>query len=316
MKDYRFACCLSTYKRFDNMQLQIYQMLHQNYDNFHVFVACKGISEYNFEKFIKPQFKKYIEEGKLTLRHFSNKNQFSNFFDTIRGININEYDYFLKIDDDDLYRPNYIKTYNKHANERPETNFFFRKGNLRLIRLNYKGYTSLENTGTDVFMGPTLCMTKSHIKDLIEAEKSVANLEKFIIERNLPKDLLKCGFTEDRLFCMSMKPQFNIANSSEELSCINFSNASTSRGGFILGGFHQKNSTFNKNPDYYEHILSLRRPKFGLKDIRIFNKKAHFLYSKTLGDVKEFADERLVIEWPSRIVEKFTKVEDKSWVLS
>ena len=176
------------------MQLQIYQMLHQNYDNFHVFVACKGISEFNFNKYIKPQYKKYIDEGKLTIRYFPNKNQLSNFFDTIRDIDIEDFDYFCKIDDDDLYSPDYIKTYNDLANYYPNNNFFFRKDSQRLVRKNYKGFVSLEYDGSNIYMGPTLCMLKSVLKKIRKAEESVSNLQEYIKEEGLPEELYSCGF--------------------------------------------------------------------------------------------------------------------------
>lgn len=316
--NYKFAICCSSYKRFDNMQLQIYQMLHQKYDNFHVFVACKGISEYNFNKYIKPQYQKYIDEGKLTIRHFPNKNQFSNFFDTIRGLNIEGFDYFCKIDDDDLYSPNYIKTYNELANKFPNNNFFYRKPSWRLVRKNYKGFVSLEFSGDNVYMGPTLCMLKSLIKKLREAEESISNLKAYIEKEGLPDSLLNCGFIEDRLFNMSMKPALNIAPLiEEENSCVNFSNASTTRQGFLLEDFRRKNNTFSKNPDYYEHILTLRKPNSGfLRDIYVFNKKARFLSNHICADVKEFSDTRLSIEWNNGKIENFQKSDDGAWILA
>lgn len=315
---HKFALCLSSYKRFDNMQLQIYQMLHQNYDNFHVFVACKGISEFNFNKYIKPQYKKYIDEGKLTIRYFPNKNQLSNFFDTIRDIDIEDFDYFCKIDDDDLYSPDYIKTYNDLANYYPNNNFFFRKDSQRLVRKNYKGFVSLEYDGSNIYMGPTLCMLKSVLKKIRKAEESVSNLQEYIKEEGLPEELYSCGFREDRLFHMSMKPALNVASLiKEDNSCINFSNASTSRQGFLLGDFRAKNEVFNKNPDYYEHILTLRKPNSGfLRDIYVFDKKARFLSHQTCADVKEFSDTKFVIEWNNGKIESFQKSKNGMWILA
>lgn len=78
-------------------------MMHQSYRNFHLFVAVKGMSSFIFQSILIPQFQEFIDEGRLTLRWFPNKNQLSNLADTIRGLDTTNYELFLKIDDDDFY---------------------------------------------------------------------------------------------------------------------------------------------------------------------------------------------------------------------
>lgn len=315
MKKHRFACCLSSYSRFDNMQLQIYQMLNQTYDNFHLFVACKGISEYTFNTFIKPQFQKYIDEGKLTLRHFPNKNQLSNFFDTIRDLDVSEFDFFCKIDDDDWYFPNYLEEYNKIANDYPN-GFHFRQTHDRMVRLNNKGHCSFEPTGSYICSGPTICMTRSHLEGLRKAEESEENLKAYVEAKGLPKALLKCGFIEDKLFLSGLDgDEYNhIFKYPEQLCLVNLSNSSVTRQGFLFNDFREKNEVFTKNPDYFEHVLTVDHFWHGRKkELRIFNKKANYYFANWIGDVEEFAPNRIVIRWSGK-TEELNKKENGLWI--
>lgn len=103
------AACLASYRRLTDLQRQIWCMMDQSYENFHVFAAVKGIPETTYRKTVLPLFEHFIQEGRLTMRLFPNKNQLSNFLDTVRDLDISNYDLFAKIDDDDLYGRDYFK---------------------------------------------------------------------------------------------------------------------------------------------------------------------------------------------------------------
>ena len=68
-----------------------------------------------------PQFQEFIDEGRLTLRWFPNKNQLSNLADTIRGLDTTDYELFVKIDDDDFYGRDYLLTINEFHSKSPST---------------------------------------------------------------------------------------------------------------------------------------------------------------------------------------------------
>lgn len=93
----RIAACLSSYRRLTDLQRQIWCMMDQSYENFHVFAAVKGIPEATYRKTVLPLFEHFIQEGRLTMRLFPNKNQLSNFLDAIRDLDISDYDLLPKL---------------------------------------------------------------------------------------------------------------------------------------------------------------------------------------------------------------------------
>ena len=72
----------------------------------------KAYRKLHTEESCFPLFEHFIQEGRLTMRLFPNKNQLSNFLDAIRDLDISDYDLFAKIDDDDLYGRDYFKSIN------------------------------------------------------------------------------------------------------------------------------------------------------------------------------------------------------------
>lgn len=108
----RIAVCLTSYNRPVDLQRQLYAMLDQDYPKecYKVFACVKGLSEFYYKNFIHPNFKHFEEAGRLRIYTTSNKNLLSNFLDTIRDVDLSDYDLFLKVDDDDFYARNYLKS--------------------------------------------------------------------------------------------------------------------------------------------------------------------------------------------------------------
>lgn len=104
----KIAALMSSYKRPNDLVKQILALLHQTYDC-HIFVAVKGLSERDIDTCIRPLFTKELEAGKLHLAYYSNKSQFNNILDCYRGFDIEQFDLYCKIDDDDIYFPTYLE---------------------------------------------------------------------------------------------------------------------------------------------------------------------------------------------------------------
>lgn len=117
-KKYKFACMIWSYKRPTELIAQIYSMLDQSYDHscYIISVAVKGLSEYFIEQILVPKFKKYIDSGRIVLKYHSNKNGLLNVTDTTSQIDVDAYDYFVEIDDDDFYSVDYLKVANDYLN--------------------------------------------------------------------------------------------------------------------------------------------------------------------------------------------------------
>lgn len=104
----RIACLLPSYKRFKDLQRQIWCLMDQDTADFHLFVAVKGMAEADFQRLLLPQFSHFVEEGRLTLRLFPNRNQLSNLPDCVRRLDVSGFDLFAKLDDDDVYALDYL----------------------------------------------------------------------------------------------------------------------------------------------------------------------------------------------------------------
>ena len=120
------ALLISSCGRPSELIRQVHSMLAQTYRNKHIFVAAKGYTEDAYNRFLLPQFERYIKQGLLTVRQFDNKNQMSNLIDTVRGLDIDSYNYFFKIDDDDFYDYRYVATIMEAAEfANPSTSFYW-----------------------------------------------------------------------------------------------------------------------------------------------------------------------------------------------
>lgn len=104
----KIGILLPSYRRPIETRNAIFSALNQNYENIKVFVAIKGFSEDYINLLFKNAFAKEIEAGKLVLRTFPNKCQISNTLDCIRDEDISDIDYFIKMDNDDIYLENYV----------------------------------------------------------------------------------------------------------------------------------------------------------------------------------------------------------------
>ena len=196
--DCKIAVCLSSYKRLTDLQRQIWCMMDQSYPNLHVFAAVKGIPEGTYRRTVLPLFEHFIHEGRLTMRLFPNKNQLSNFLDTIRDLNVSDYDLFAKIDDDDLYGRDYFKSVNKfHLHLPPEfSSFYCGPGEYLSVRGGYP----FSGNGFFGCFGPTLVLSRDVLEKLIICETNP-----HMISQISPRlRHAGYGFTEDSFMHMMM----------------------------------------------------------------------------------------------------------------
>lgn len=105
----RLALLIPSYSRVHDLLRQVFSMVSQPYKNIHIFVSVKGVTEACYEEVIVSQLQPLVDSGILTLHLDGNANQMINFIDAVRGADMDEFDLFLKIDDDDIYHPEYLK---------------------------------------------------------------------------------------------------------------------------------------------------------------------------------------------------------------
>lgn len=199
MNSMKVAVCITSYGRVYELGRQIYAMMDQSYKNLHVFVAAKGYTEAFFKEVILPPFQHFIDEGRLTLRLFPNSNMLSNFVDTIRELNVDEYELFLKVDDDDLYHRDYVKTVVELLDSAPpgtssgmlgESAFTQRVGDTYTV--GHFHYAQL--------VGCSLCLSPACVKRILQVEEDRDALEAELKTWKGNSASMTIDWAEDRYF--------------------------------------------------------------------------------------------------------------------
>ena len=187
---FRIAGLLSSYKRLKELQRQIGCMMVQDYAEFHLFVAIKGISEFDFLRIIEPQFRHFVDEGRLTMRLFPNRNQLSNLLDTVRDLDVSSFDLFAKIDDDDIYGYDYFSRLNEFHGMLPEGFGSYHAG-IGGFYCPQNGFPTVRKGHFNLY-GPTLVIPRRVLKILFDYERDPESvLDLFPVEDH---DYLRSSF--------------------------------------------------------------------------------------------------------------------------
>lgn len=314
--DCKIAACLSSYKRLTDLQRQVWCMMDQNYPNLHVFAAVKGIPEGTYRRTVLPLFEHFIQEGRLTMRLFPNKNQLSNFLDTVRDIDVNGYDLFAKIDDDDLYGRDYLQSVNNfHLHLPPEfSSFYCGPGEY----LSARGGYPFSGGGFFSCFGPTLVFSRHVLEKLMACESNPRMISK--ISPRLPH--AGYGFTEDNFMHMIMLDtgSTNRTRYVQEMSLpmhlvIQTSNTSVMRGGLVPGDFRDRNWNISTNQVNEERLLEVRHPQWH-DVVRILGNRARRFERNDEAEVLSLTDGEMSLKWDCWGVETFKRMEDGTFVLS
>lgn len=309
-QDCRIAACLSSYKRLTDLQRQIWCMMDQSYSNLHVFAAVKGITEGTFRKTVLPLFEHFIQEGRLTLRLFPNKNQLSNILDTVRDLDVSGYDLFAKVDDDDLYGRDYFKSVNDfHLHLPPEFSSYYCGPGEYLTSRN--GYP-FAGGGFFGFFGPTLVFSRTVLDKLRMCEEDPARIPEIspkarhsgygFIEDNLMHRIMLDTGDCNRTCCVKdMALPMHLV--------VQTNNASVMRGGLVPGDFRGRNWSISTNQDHSEHLFEIRHP--GWHDlVRVFGNRAHRSERKDEATVLSLTDTEITLKWDGWGTESFRKDGD------
>ncbi len=318
----KIAVCLPSYKRLESLERQIFSFMHQTYDpkNYHVFVAVKGVTEYVFNKILVPRFRSFIEEGRLTLRYFPNKNQMSNILDTVRGLDISGYELFVKIDDDDFYSPDYLKNIDAfHATLPPNYSSYYNARDL--VAHNYGGFFCLKSERYH-FFGFALNMSPQVLQLVMKCEQNPEFMLPIVEKWKHCPGHTFFGFTEDNFIHRLMKEN-GCANMEAYIQehdilphiIVQKGNPSVTRGGMVDKRFRIANAAISTDPKTWEHVLELSHPHWH-DTLRILGNRARRLAGESWGSVVEWTPDRLIISWDDWGVEIFLSDCDGMYALA
>lgn len=170
----KIAVCLSSQGNPEELQRLLYSMMEQSYSDFHVFAAVKGIPESQFLAMIEPSFRKYTESGKLTLRCFPVKGAPSDFLDSIRDQNLDDYELFVRITENTFYPPDYLQNVNLFHCEIPQHRSSFYEGPVSVYSQE-KSSTPPEQKKREIFAG-SFVFTPAIMKQIQAVESDSVSL--------------------------------------------------------------------------------------------------------------------------------------------
>ncbi len=309
---YKIGLLLSSYKRYSELQRQIWCMMDQDYPHsYHLFVAVKGIGAKAFAEQLIPQFQHYIDAGRLTLRHFPNKNQLSNILDTIRDIDLSAYDLYAKIDDDDIYTRNYLSTLNTYHQHLP-----------RGIGSYFCGWGSyLKNAGgfpqftRDNFWcyGPTMAFSNQVLEQLFLYESNPSQFSINTSSTPWHPELKEFGFAEDALidrvnqyFGACNRASYAETEGHNTAVTVSQMQPSVTRGDYINPDFWRENSHVSHEAQRHESIIEAQHPHW-LGLIRLLGSRATHLNTGNGAKILSFDGTQLVLHWDNWGEEIFKK---------
>jgi hypothetical protein len=124
-KKLKVLCFTPSYNRHKMIRGCIKDINDQTYKNIHHSVNITYDKNYNNLKIIYDD----LNNSNLTIQYNKNSNQQENYMNCFKNINIDDFDLFIKIDDDEIYKKNYIKTI---------INFFNKNKNVDIISSPFK----------------------------------------------------------------------------------------------------------------------------------------------------------------------------------
>lgn len=314
----RMALCLSSYKRPEDLQRQIFSMMNQSYGNFHLFVAVKGIPEFFVNTFIIPQFQHFIDAGKLTLRCFPNGNQLSNLLDTVRGIDTSGFELFLKIDDDDFYCRDYLKTINEFCETVPD-GYSCYYSDWSWVLYKHGGVVSPQKEPFYVF-GSSLVMSREVMEQVWKSETEPEIIRRIMAKYYGGEGHSRIAWSEDN-FLHKLMMEFGCGNIAPFVSrkgmkhflMVQRSNASVTRGGLVPGDAVQHVDVANASSPR-ETVFTLVHPEW-MDTVRIYGQSSYRVSNGDRARVVRQTDSSITLGWEKWGEEVFVRNPDGSYHL-
>lgn len=308
-RDIKLAVMMTSYKRLDHLQRQIYSMMDQSYKDFHLFVSVKGVSDFIYNTMVKNNFQHFIDEGRLTINLSPNRNQLSNRLDTIRDCDIDQYDQFLTVDDDDFYSRTYIQSIiDYHGMYSQPVNSYNDSPDAFLNKLNQ--YDVLDKVTARVRLGYGFqpVMTREIIDLLFLYEQDPTAVINLLGHHTRHKLSRSYCINEDYLIFSIMqyvgvykRNLFSQTYDNTTMNIINIANPSVVRGGGYISSeyYLKKIGTNPKLNNIDQYVVSVYHRHWNNDSIVIKGSEAMRANNLEKAEVKKFENGQLTIFWPS-----------------
>lgn len=312
-RDRRFLVGMMSYRRIKDACRQIYTFMDQSYTNFVMHVLLKGVDEHDFNVRLLPNFKHFINEGRLVIDCVPNENQILNLLQLPKGIPEESYDLITKVDDDDWYDRDYMKRLNDVHRHLP-TNVSSLRAYLGGCFKLEAGFPVFSGSRVYSFNGSTMVSTKElfHIiREYVDKGYNTEYIKQFVNrpdyeledeyrwrEDNLQYSLIHSLGCIDRTYIDPVDPGI----------CVTYAGVSMTRDGYLN---HTRKTNYKLLT--YDRVITVLPSG---KRYRIISDSIFLLKRPDidLGEIIDKDDHYIIVKWrDNKKVEMLRRAEDGSW---
>ncbi len=185
-----FLFIISSHQRPVYLSGLIHSLNFQTYplQNFDISISLKGNHKDIQTYLLEPDFKDLIKNKRLFIRIDEFKDPLANMLDALRDVDLSNYDYICKINDNDWYHKDYLLNLNTLLNTLGKQNFIT-SGILNTLEKDiHEVYlkTKISNGNN-----PDMCFSKNFAEELLNLEKKSNEEIKSLLgkDANLPEDI-------------------------------------------------------------------------------------------------------------------------------
>lgn len=219
MKELKVLCFTTSYKRHKMLRGVIFDIKNQSYKNIHhtINIASDNDNKVDYSLL-------YDDIDDITLTYNNNSKQHFNYLNAIIATNYDNYDLFIKIDDDEIYKRNYVANIVNFFNNHPDVDVTSSKikyqlngSSLNIVNRNNLG----SNKESDLLkMGSTLAFNAKALKYI------------FALSRVSPPK----NKWEDSVWCEEWKKYCNVGEVANESNVIWYVHGNNSSTNYLFKG--------------------------------------------------------------------------------
>lgn len=163
----KVLCFTTSYKRYKMLRGTIADIKNQSYKNvFHSINIAYDANDNTDYSIL------YDDIEQVNIVYNENKHQHYNYLNSIKSVDYTSYDLFIKIDDDDIYKKDYIKTIVEFFQNNPNIDVVSSKIKYQLNGSTLR-WVDANNLGgnpesCDFKMPPTFAFNKNALKHILE----------------------------------------------------------------------------------------------------------------------------------------------------
>jgi hypothetical protein len=168
----KVLCFTTSYKRHKMLRGTIFDIKNQSYNNIFHSINISNDKDDNTDYTL---IYDDIDSENLKIIYNKNTNQHNNYINSIKSVDYNNYDLFIKIDDDDIYKREYVKTIVDFFTENVDVDVVSSKIKYQLNGHIFRNVNANNLGGNPEFcdfkMPPTFAFNKKGLNSILECNR-------------------------------------------------------------------------------------------------------------------------------------------------